>query len=209
MFADQKASIASALPSGFSLSDVPGLAAVGSAVRTAAGGVQESGSSIMRWLLPIAGLAAAGLLVWWLSQPTSAPAPDIQAPGTIRSQSPDTHPALVPEPVKRVLPDVSKFSTELTDTFGKLTGALAGVKDAATAEAALPKLQEFEGKLDVAQTTTDKLEDAGKATIKALVKSTQDKLKEIVQRVLAIPGVGEKFKTVVESIMAKLTNLAG
>jgi hypothetical protein len=50
---------------------------------------------------------------------------------------------------------------------------------------------------------------AGQTTIKTLVKSAQAKLKELVDKVLAIPGVGEKIKPVVDSIMAKLTDLGG
>ena len=61
MLADEKANIANALPSGFSLSDVPGLAAAGSAAaRSAAREVEAAGSSLPRWLLPLLGLAAAG-----------------------------------------------------------------------------------------------------------------------------------------------------
>src|SRR5271166_2263731 len=59
LFADQKANITSALPSGFSLSGVPGFAAAGSAAaRAATRGVEAAGSSLPRWLLPLAGLAA-------------------------------------------------------------------------------------------------------------------------------------------------------
>jgi len=133
----------------------------------------------------------------------------VKVPTVTRAQSPDTHRAIVPEGVKSLVPDVTKFSTELTDTFGKLTEALTGVKDSASAETALPKLQDLEGKLDVAKTTMKDLGDAGKATIKTLAKSAQVKLKELVEKVLAIPGVGEKFKAVIDSIMTKLTDLSG
>jgi hypothetical protein len=52
------------------------------------------------------------------------------------------------------------------------------------------------------------LGDAGKAAIKSLVQSSQAKLKDVVDKVLAIPGVGEKIKAVVDTIMAKLSDLA-
>ena len=107
------------------------------------------------------------------------------------------------------LPDVTKFSTELTNTFSKLTEASTGVKDAASAEASLPKLQDLDGKLDVAKTTMKEIGDAGQTSIKTLVKSAQGKLKELLDKVLAIPGVGDKIKAIVDSIMAKLTDLAG
>ena len=207
ILADQKANIANALPSGFSLSDVSGLAAAGSA---AARGVEVAGSSLTRYALPLLGLAALGLFLWWFVPSASTRAPDTLAPAVItRAQSPETSREVVSEAVKSLVPDVTKFNTELTDTFSKLTEALTGVKDAESAEAALPKLQELEGKLDVAKTTMKELGDAGRTTVKTLVKSTQAKLKELVDKVLAIPGVGEKIKPVVDSIMAKVTELAG
>ena len=109
----------------------------------------------------------------------------------------------------RLVPDVSKFSTELTDTFSKLTEALTRVKDAASAEAALPTLKELEGKLAVAATTTKKLGGAGRTSIKTLVTAAESKLKVLIDKVLAIPAVGEKLKPVVDSIMAKLSELGG
>jgi Bacterial protein of unknown function (DUF937) len=211
ILADQRANIANALPSGLSLSDVPGLAAAGSAAaRSAARGVEAAGSSLTRYALPLLALAALGLFLWWFVPSASTRAPEVQVPAVItRAQSPDTSGERLPEAVKSLVPDVTKFNTELTDTFSKLTEAFTSVKDAASAEVALPKLQELEGKLDVAKTTMKELGDAGRTTVKTLVKSTQAKLKELVDKVLAIPGVGEKIKPVVDSIMAKVTELAG
>jgi archaellum component FlaC len=101
----------------------------------------------------------------------------------------------------------SGFKTDLTDTFSKLTETLSGVKDASSAEAALPKLQELDNKLDSAKATMQKLAGAGKAALSALVKTSEGKLKELIEKVLAIPGVGEKVKEVAGSIITKLTDL--
>jgi hypothetical protein len=210
LFADQKANIASALPSGFSLSDVPGLAAAGSAaIRSGARGVEATGSSLARWLLPLAGLAALGLLLWWLIPSTTTQAPEEQVPSVTRAQSPEPARAPILQDVKKLVPDVTTFSTELKDTFSKLTEALTSVKDVPSAEAALPKLQDLDSKLDVAKATMQKLADSAKITISTLVKSTEGRLRELVDKVLAIPGVGEKIKVVADSIMAKLTDLSG
>jgi hypothetical protein len=209
LLADQKANIANALPSGFSLNDVPGLGSVGPAVRSATRGVEAAGPSVMRWLLPLFGIAALGLLLWWLLPSTSTTAPQPQTSTVIRTPSPDTPRTPVADSIKAVVPDVSNFTTELKDTFSKLTEAFTGVKDVASAEAALPKLQDLDNKLEIAKATMQKLADSAKATISTLVKSTQVKLRELVDKVLAIPGVGEKIKGVTNSIMAKLTELAG
>jgi hypothetical protein len=209
LFADQKADIARALPSGFSLSEVPGLAAAGAAARSATREVQAAGTPLARWLLPLIGLGALGLLLWWFTSSATTPAPEAQAPAAIPVRAAETRLPVVPDAVTGVVPDVSKFSTELKDTFSKLTEALTSVKDVASAEAALPKLQDLDSKLGIAKVTMHNLADSAKITISTLVKSTQGKLRELVDNVLAIPGVGEKIKVVADSILAKLTDLAG
>jgi hypothetical protein len=211
LFADQKANIASALPSGLSLSDVPGLSAAGSAAaHSAVREVKAAGNSLPQWLLPLLGLAALGLLfLWWFTSSASVPVADVPPPAVIPVQSPDTRRAIVPEAIKGVVPDVTKLSTELKDTFSQLTEALTSVKDTASAEAALPKLKDLDDKLDIAKATMQKLADSAKTTISTLIKSSQGKLKELVDKVLAIPGVSEKIKVVADSIMAKLTDIAG
>ena len=187
---------------------MPGLSAAASAVRSAAREVEVKSPSIARWLLPLAGIAALAALLWTFLPTTITPVPEVQGQPVTRGQSPEIagKPAL--DSIKAVVPDVTKFKTELTDTFSKLTEALTSVKDVPSAEAALPKLQDLEGKLDVAKTTIKDLGVAGKATIGELVKTTMGKLKELVEKVIAIPGVGDKIKSVTESIMTKLTNLS-
>jgi hypothetical protein len=210
MLAAESGNIARALPSGFSLADIPGLAAAGSAAaRSAVRGAEAAGSSWMQRILPWAAVAALALVVLWFTVPKPAATPEPKNPDVARAQSPDSGQGTVSEAAASLVPDVTKFSTELSGTFSKLTEALTSVKDAASAEVALPKLQELDAKLDAAKTTTQKLGDAGEATIHELVKSTQAKLKELVNKVLALPGVGEKLKTTVDAIMAKLAELGG
>jgi hypothetical protein len=84
---------------------------------------------------------------------------------------------------------------------------MTGIKDAASVDAALPKLKDLDGQIDIAKTGFDKLPTAGKATIGAIVKAALDKLREIVAKVLAIPGVAEKVKPVIDPIMSKLALL--
>ena len=208
LFAEEKANIAGALPSGFSLNDVPGLGAAATAVRSAAHGVETAGSTLTRWLLPLAGLAVLGLVAWMFWQSSSPSVPEEKAPIVTRAQSPDTPSTTVRDPVKAPAADVNKLKTDITDAFTKATEALTGVKDAATAEAALPKLQDFDGKLELAKSTMKSLTDAGQSIIKTLAKSEQSNLKEIADKVLAIPGVGEKIKVIVDSIMVKLNDLS-
>jgi Bacterial protein of unknown function (DUF937) len=209
LFADQKANIASAMPAGFSLSDVPGLAAAAPAVRSAPREVDAKPPSLMRWALPLAGIAALAALLWAFLPRTANPVPEVDNPAVVtRAQSPDTARTAVPESINAMVPDVSKLKTELTDTFSKLTETLTSVKDAQSAETALPTLQELDGKLDVVKTTMKDLGAAGKATISTVVKAAEGKLRDLIEKVLAIPGVGEKIKAVADSIKTKLTDLS-
>jgi Bacterial protein of unknown function (DUF937) len=105
MLADQKGNITSALPSGFSLSEVPGLAAADSAARSAVKGVKAEASSLSRYALPLLGIAALGLLLWWFTRSVPKPARDADVAPVVRAQSPDTQRAGVTEGVKSIVPD--------------------------------------------------------------------------------------------------------
>jgi uncharacterized protein YidB (DUF937 family) len=107
------------------------------------------------------------------------------------------------------VPKAPQLSGDLANAFASLTETLTGVKDVATAEAALPKLRDISGSLDGAKAAMDKLSGDSKAVLRALIESSMTKLKELADKVLAIAGVGDKIKPVVEAIMNKLTTLAG
>jgi Bacterial protein of unknown function (DUF937) len=210
LFNDQKANIANAMPSGFSLADVPGLSAASSTVRSAAREVEAAAPSFPKWLLPLAGLAALALGLWMFmpSANVPPPAPEVVAP-VIRAQSPEPARDAVVETVKPLIPDVGQLKTDVTDTFTKLTEAFSSVKDAATAEAALPTLKTLSGKLETFKTTMKDLGDTGKTAINTLVKASQAKLKELIEKVLAIPGVGDKLQEISDSITKTLGQLSG
>jgi hypothetical protein len=193
MLADQKANIANALPSGLSLGNVPGLESVKAAAYEASGAVQQTGLSLWRWLAPVLGLGAVALALWWFLGPR-----------------PETSTLSKAMNIGNVsVPNVSQLSTDLTATFKSLTEKLTGIKDAASAEAALPVLREINGKLDSARSVLDRLPAAGKSTIHELARPALDKLRGLVDQVLAMAGVGDKIKPVVEDIMSNLKALAG
>jgi hypothetical protein len=193
MLADQKANIAHALPSGFSLADVPGLATAGSAVRAAAGEAQRAGSSLLPWLLSAAGLALVALVLWWaLHQPGAGPSPPAAAipPGTVSDAS-------------------QQLSTDLTGTFKSLGESLSSIKDAASAQLALPQLKDLSAKLDGMKALMDKVPEAGKAKMTALIQSQLGQIDDQLAKLLWVPGVGDKIKPTVDEVMGKLASLGG
>jgi hypothetical protein len=107
-------------------------------------------------------------------------------------------------------------SAELSALGGKISGlttslieSLNQVTDVESATAAIPKLEEFEKQLDATQVAVEKLPAAGRSTISAMLKTALTKLKDIVDKVVAIPGVGDQLKPVIDPIMEKLNHLAG
>jgi hypothetical protein len=111
------------------------------------------------------------------------------------------------------VPQTPQLSSDLASVFSSLTETLKGVKDKASAEEALTKLNEVNDQLEVTKAAVDKLPEDSKSTISKLVaKAMADAktgFKELIEKVLAIAGVGDKFKTVVNAIMGKLKDIAG
>src|SRR5262249_1132573 len=105
--------------------------------------------------------------------------------------------------------DVTKLSTDLTGTFKSLTNSLTGIKDAASAGAALPKLTEVSGKSDAMTALADKLPAAGKGNITELIKASLGKLEDQFAKLQWMPGVGDKIGPAVEGVMGKLASLGG
>jgi hypothetical protein len=180
LFAEQKANIANAMPSGFSLADVPGVATTREAARMVEEAAQPAAATVWKWLIPVVAVIALGaLLLWYFFGRTPSPK----------------------------VPDFAQVSTDLTGTFKSLTESLTSIKDAASAEAAVPKLKEVDGKLDGMKALVDKLSDADRGKVTDLIKASFGKVEDQFAKLLWIPGVGDKIKSTVDGIMGKLAAL--
>src|SRR5262249_36918037 len=115
----------------------------GSARATAA-----ASRSAFRWVLPvIAALIVVGLLWWWLAgRTTTVTAPPI---GTER---------------------VALLTGQVTDFFRSATDTLTGIKDTASAEAAIPKLRDLSSRLDSLRGSMDQLPLDLRTRIAAVIK---------------------------------------
>jgi hypothetical protein len=188
MLSDEKASIASAMPRGFSLADVPGMGALQSAAHAGMQAAQKTGSSALNWLVPIGGLAILALVIYVLVRPGRTPTLSIP---------------------NEVTAEVTQISTNLTNSITSLNQSLAGIKDVGSATDALPKLNEVSTKLGEMKGLTDKLPEAGKAKIQELVKSNLGKLDDQFAKLMWIPGVADKIKPAVDDVMNKYAAVGG
>jgi hypothetical protein len=100
--------------------------------------------------------------------------------------------------------DMTAFGGDVSGLFGKLTDTFKGITDVPTAEAAVPGLKDLAGILDGYKATADKLPEAGKATVKEMVGTNLGTLQPIIDTVLAIPGVGDILRPIVEPMLKTL-----
>ncbi|QRM53576.1 DUF937 domain-containing protein [Sinorhizobium sp. BG8] len=214
LLASQKDNIASALPSGVGdlLRGTGLLNALGGSARAAAAtagqaadraaatatsvgnagqrAASQAATGSSRWLYwLIAALAIAALLYYMFGRPAQHATPEAGAP----TQS------LTVDGV-----DVGK---QLTDTLTSLQTTVTGVTDAASAQAALPKLEANLGEIDKVSTTAGQLTAEQKAALKALITPMMSTVNGLFDKVLAIPGVSDVLKPTIDSIKAKLAAL--
>lgn len=98
----------------------------------------------------------------------------------------------------------SEMLKQVTEMFGKVTSTLGTVKDADTANAAVPEISKltegFGGMTDM----FGKMPDAAKSAVAGVFKSSLEQLKPIIDKVMAIPGVDAILKPAVDALMGKL-----
>jgi Bacterial protein of unknown function (DUF937) len=222
-FAEQSPNINAALPPGLSLASIPGFTTTTAATapRPVASTAAKESSGLPGWLLPLVGLGLLGALAWYFfgNQPAveEKPAP-VPAPVVKREEpKPVVEPVVVkreePKPVvERVVPkvelpavpDPTKIGTDLGAIYTSLTDLLGGIEDVPTAEAAIPKLTDLTPKIDGLQALWNRLPYFDKATVAKVTTDHLARLKELVTRVLAIPGVSDQLKPVVNTLVDKL-----
>jgi hypothetical protein len=226
LLSSQKENITAAMPQGLSgmLASVPGVGDVVGAARKYAGAAADTGraagravadagratapaaSSAMRWAVPLVLLLALGAwLLYKYANRTPEPAP----PGPQANKAP-----------AQVLPDartaaaqigssMSGLTDQVTSWTKSATDAFSNIKDEASAQAALPSLRELNDKLDGVKTSLSAVPADAKKPILQTLSSSFTKLKELADKAMAMPGVGEKLRPVVEPMLNKLQALSG
>ncbi len=97
------------------------------------------------------------------------------------------------------------MTANITSMFGSATESLEGITDVESAKAAVPALTDFSGKIDGVASMADKLPDAAKP----ILAGALEKIMPMLDKVMAIPGVGAVLGGVIEPLKEKLTGLAG
>ena len=215
LLAGQKDNIAAALPSGFGnllggtgLLDSLGGAArtatgaggeaaraattaartVGDTGRRAAGAASSAWPNWLYWLIPAVAIAA--LLIYLFARPTEQAV----------QQGVSTAQSLTVGGL-----DVGK---QVTDSVTSLRTTLGGITDAASAQAALPKLPEVTDQIDKVDNLLGQLSPEQRKVLAGMVNPLMPTLNQLFDKVLAIPGVGELLKPTIDALKVKLAALA-
>jgi hypothetical protein len=159
-------------------------------------------SGMPSWLVPAIVVVVLALLAWWFFGRSStservAEKPPATAPA----------PAATPAPAAPAAVDLAGVSKQASDTLTGLNATLAGITNADTAKAAMPKLNDAAGSLDKIAGMADKLPADAKASLKGAVGPAAAPVRDLIAKVTSMPGVGDVVKPATDLIVAKLDAL--
>lgn len=205
LLSSQQGNIASALPAGLgSLLSSAGVVgsnfagqagkAVNDAARTAtnagyqAANTAKKGTNWLAWLIPLLVALAA---LWYFLGHSSAPVTTTE----------------VAPAAKSLVVDGVDLGTQVTSVFDGLKTTIGGITDAATAQAALPKLQDAVKSVDGLSGILPKLSGDQRTMLSGLINAALPTLKDLIAKVLAIPGVGDVLKPTADALLGKIDAL--
>ncbi|MBA4038317.1 MAG: DUF937 domain-containing protein [Bradyrhizobium sp.] len=100
------------------------------------------------------------------------------------------------------------LANQVNSSVGSIRTVLPGMTDAASAQAALPKLKEATAQLNEVSTRATQLSPEGKSMLIKLVVAATPAINQMCDKVLATPGAGAIAKPAIEELRGKLDALA-
>ena len=97
---------------------------------------------------------------------------------------------------------------QVNDTIDGLRTTLASITDAASAQAALPKLQEAVTKIDKVNALRGQLSVDQRKALTSLVNPVMPTLNQLFDKALAVPGASDELKPTVDALKARFADLA-
>jgi hypothetical protein len=212
---DQKDHIMQALPSGFgsllgntgllgSIGDMTrtataagdqtarvatsGAHAIGDAGQRAAVGAASAAPNWLYWLIPA--LALAAFLFYYVARPTE----QVVQQGVTSAQS--------------VMVGGLDVGKQISDNVAGLRTSLTGITDVASAQAALPKLQDLSVQIDKIGRVIGALSAEQRKVVAGLVNPLMPTLNQLFDKLLAIPGIAEVLRPTIDTLKGGLSALA-
>jgi hypothetical protein len=96
---------------------------------------------------------------------------------------------------------------QVTDSITNLRTTLGSITDAASAQAALPKLRDVTAQIDKVDGMIGQLSLEQRKLLAGLVNPVMPTLNQLFDKVLAIPGVADVLKPAIDALKVKLAAL--
>src|SRR6185369_15580838 len=100
------------------------------------------------------------------------------------------------------------LANQINASVGSIRALLPGITDAASAEAAVPKLKEAAAQLNEVSSRATQLSPEGKSILIKLVVAATPAINQMCDKVLATPGAGAIAKPAIDELRGKLDALA-
>jgi hypothetical protein len=100
------------------------------------------------------------------------------------------------------------LANQVNSSVGTLKSILPTITDAASAQAALPKLREATTQLNEVSNLATKLTPEGKSALARLIAAATPAINQMCDKVLATPGVGDIAKPAIDELRGKLDTLS-
>jgi hypothetical protein len=100
------------------------------------------------------------------------------------------------------------LANQVNSSVGTLRSVLPTITDAASAQAALPKLREATTQLNEVSNLATRLTPEGKSALARLIVAATPAINQMCDKVLATPGVGDIAKPAIDELRGKLDTLS-
>jgi hypothetical protein len=104
--------------------------------------------------------------------------------------------------------DGVNLAGQINSSINTLKSALPGITDSATAQAALPKINEVIAQLSDISARAAKLPPEGRSALAKLIVVVRPSINQMCDKVMATPGVGAVAKPAIDDLQARLDALA-
>jgi hypothetical protein len=168
------------------------------------------------WMIPALAVAALGLAWYLLSGPSTTEVAKT-VPPLPKAEAPITTGAL-PEPKPVEFPSLASLSgikigdidvgSEVRSAMNGMRDALGGIRDEATAQAALDPLKKSVTEFEKVKGLASQLSPEMKATLAGAIAAARPAIDGLMEKALQIPGVGALIKPTIDSIRSELDTLA-
>ncbi len=101
-------------------------------------------------------------------------------------------------------PTAAELTGVMTSSVNGMRNVLQGISDPASAQAALPKLQQMNADLDKLRDAATRLPPEARSTLANQLTTMTPAFNQLCERVLAIPGVAAVAKPLIDSMRTKL-----